>query len=144
MIRFSDISGNPVLSTATATTVGRVAAPVIDPKQRKVVAFRVRKSKGAGDLLLWSGMTALGPDAVTVDSQERLTDPPAELKDRSSGKLDVIGRRVLTETGRDLGPVKDVEFDQADGTVTSLVLKSQFVAGDRLLGIGHYAVVVAS
>jgi sporulation protein YlmC with PRC-barrel domain len=142
VIRFSDISGNPVMDTSTATSVGKVQAPIVDPALQKVVAFRVRKSKGPGDVLLWDAMVGLGPDALTVDSAERLADPPAELKDRSKGKLDVIGRTVLTDQGHDLGKVKDVEFDPADGRVTSLILKEAFVAGERLLGIGHYAVVV--
>ncbi len=143
MIRFSDISGHPVLDTSTATTVGKVAAPIVDPVERKVVGFRVKKSKGPGDVVLWSALTGLGPDALTVDSAEKLTDPPAELKTRSESKLDVLGRDVLTDHGHALGKVKDLEFDPDDGgRVTSLILKDSFVNGDRLLGIGGFAVIV--
>jgi sporulation protein YlmC with PRC-barrel domain len=143
MIRFSDISGHKVLDTSSATTVGKVAAPIIDPVERKVVGFRVKKSKGPGDVVLWSGLSGLGPDALTVDSAERLADPPAELKTRASGKLDVLGRNVLTDQGRSLGKVKDLEFDPDDGgRVTSLILKDSFVNGDRLIGIGSFAVIV--
>ena len=142
MIRFSDISGNPVMDTSTATTVGKIAALVVDPVSQRVVAFRIKRSKGPGDVLLWDAVAGLGPDAITVDSAERLADPPADLKDRSSKHLDLIGRDVLTENGHALGAVKDVEFDPATGAVTSLMLKDSFVDGDRLLGIGRYAVVV--
>jgi sporulation protein YlmC with PRC-barrel domain len=142
MIRFSDISGNPVMDTSTATTVGKVKAPVVDPVIQRVVGFRVSKSKGEGDFVLWEGLAGLGPDALTVDSADRLADPPAELKDRAGSKLDLLGRRVLTENGHDLGKVRDVEFDPADGRVTSLMLKDAFVDGARLLGIGSFAVVV--
>ena len=142
MIRFSDISGNPVMDTSTATTVGKIAAPVVDPVSQRVVAFRIKRSKGPGDVLLWDAVAGLGPDAITVESAERLADPPAELKDRSSKHLDLIGRDVLTENGHALGAVKDVEFDPGTGAVTSLLLKDSFVDGDRLLGIGRYAVVV--
>ncbi len=45
MIRFSDISGNPVMDTSTATTVGKVQAPIIDPVTQQVIGFRVKKSK---------------------------------------------------------------------------------------------------
>ncbi|GLY26724.1 PRC-barrel domain-containing protein [Kineosporia sp. NBRC 101731] len=142
MIRFSDISGNPVMDTSTATTVGRVEAPIIDPVARKVVGFRIRKSAGPGSVLLWGALAGLGPDALTVNSVERLAAPPDELKSRSGKKLDVLKRRVLTEHGHPLGKVKDIEFDPADGRVTSLMLKDSFVDGGRLLGIGQYAVVV--
>jgi sporulation protein YlmC with PRC-barrel domain len=143
MIRFSDISGNPVMDTATATAVGKVQAPIVDPVVQRVVGFRVKKSKGPGDVVLWGGLAGLGPDALTVDSAQRLAAAPKELEQRASSKLDLLGRTVLTEHGHDLGKVRDVEFDPADGRVTSLILKEAFVDGERLLGIGSYAVVVS-
>ena len=143
MIRFSDISGNPVMDTSTATTIGRIEAPILDPVSRRLVGFRVKKSKGPGDVLLWGSLAGLGPDAVTVSSADQVADAPEELKDRSGKKLDVLKRQVLTEHGHPLGKVKDVEFDPADGRVTSLLLKDSFIDGGRLLGIGKYAVVVA-
>ena len=142
MIRFSDISGNPVMDTSTATTVGKVQAPIVDPVTQRIVGFRVKRSKGPGDVVLWEGLAGLGPDALTVDSAERLSEAPAEWKARASSKLDLLGRIVLTEHGHDLGKVRDVEFDPANGRVTSLMLKDAFVDGERLLGIGSYAVVV--
>jgi sporulation protein YlmC with PRC-barrel domain len=142
MIRFSDINGNPVMDTSTATSIGKVAAPVVDPVTQRVVAFRIRRSKGPGDVLLWESVAGLGPDAITVSSAESLADPPEDLADRSGKRLDLIGRQVLTERGHRLGVVKDLEFDPATGNVTSLMLKDRHVDGDRLLGIGSYAVVV--
>jgi len=142
MIRFSDIAGNPVMDNSTATSAGKVAAPIVDPVTQRVIGFRVKKSKGPGDVLLWDAIAGLGPDALTVESAERVTDPPKDLKDRASRKLDLIGRAVLTEHGHALGKVRDIEFDPSNGQVTSLMLKDAFVDGERLLGIGNYAVVV--
>jgi sporulation protein YlmC with PRC-barrel domain len=142
VIRFSDIDGNPVLSTGSAVTVGRIETVVVDPASRRVVGFGVKKSKGPGNTLTWEGITAIGPDAVTVDSEERLADPPEELKRLATIDLDLIGHRVLTDHGRDLGKVKDVEFDPADGRVVTVMVKDEFVEGERLIGIGGYAVVV--
>jgi sporulation protein YlmC with PRC-barrel domain len=143
MIRFSDIAGHPVMDTSTATTVAKVQAPIVDPVLQRVVGFRVRKSKGPGDVVLWSALVGLGPDALTVDSTERIAAAPKELKERAGRKFDLLGRTVLTEHGHDLGKVRDVEFDPEDGQVTTLLLKDSFVAGERLLGIGSFAVVVS-
>jgi sporulation protein YlmC with PRC-barrel domain len=142
MIRFSDIAGHPVMDTSTATSIGRIAAPVVDPVAQRVVAFRVKRSKGPGDVLLWDSIAGMGPDAITVGSADRLIDPPEELQARTGKKLDLIGRLVLTEHGHALGVVKDLEFDPASGAVTSVLLKDRHVDGARLLGIGSYAVVV--
>ncbi len=76
MIRFSDIAGNPVMDTSTATTAGRIEAPIIDPATHRIVGFRVKKSQGPGDVLLWSALTGIGPDAVTVPSAQQVADPP--------------------------------------------------------------------
>jgi sporulation protein YlmC with PRC-barrel domain len=142
VIRFSDIAGNPVVNTTSAVTIGKVGTLVVDPAERRVVALGVRKSKGPGDTLLWDGITAIGPDAVTVDSDDKLADAPAELAKRLPLDVRIVGHRVLTDHGRDLGQVRDVEFDPADGRVVTLMLRDAYVDGDRLLGIGSYAVVV--
>ena len=142
MIRFSDIDGNPVMSTASATTVAKVHRVLVDPRARRVVALGVKKSKGPGETLAWESITAIGPDAVTVPSEDSLTDPTRELKERTDVDVELIGHRVLTDHGRDLGKVKDLEFDPADGRVVTLMVKDAYVEGERLLGIGPYAVVV--
>jgi sporulation protein YlmC with PRC-barrel domain len=142
VIRFSDIVDNPVMNTASALTVGRVGSLVVDPAARRVVAIGVRKSKGPGDTLPWDGITAIGPDAVTVDSEQRIADAPGELRRQVSLGEKLIGHRVLDDHGRELGHVRDVEFDPRDGSVVTLILKDAYVDGARLLGLGSYAVVV--
>lgn len=144
MIRFSDISGNPVMDTSTATSVGKVQAPLVDPITQRVFGFRVKRSKGPGDVVLWEALSGLGPDALTVDSVQRVAKPPEQWRQRAGGRLDLIGRIVLTEHGHELGKVRDVEFDPSDGRLTSLILREEFVQGDRLLGIGSHAVVVSA
>ncbi|HVL93803.1 MAG TPA: PRC-barrel domain-containing protein, partial [Acidimicrobiales bacterium] len=61
---------------------------------------------------------------------------------RRAGGVDLPGRRVLTERGRELGAVADVEFDPATGAVTAVLVGQTTVAGDRLIGLGSYALVV--
>jgi sporulation protein YlmC with PRC-barrel domain len=142
VIRFSDIADNPVLDTTSALTVGRVGSLVVDPAARRVVALGVRRSKGPGDTLPWDGITAIGPDAVTVDSAERIAAAPGELRRQASLGERLVGHRVLDDHGRELGHVRDVEFDPQDGTVVTLILKDAYVDGARLVGLGSYAVVV--
>lgn len=54
----------------------------------------------------------------------------------------LLGKRVLTVAGDEIGSTGDVEFDSATGEITHLHLKDQHVAGARLRGVGSYAVVV--
>jgi hypothetical protein len=54
----------------------------------------------------------------------------------------LLGKRVLSTGGDDLGKVDDVEFDPGTGTITALLLPGGEVAGIRLVGVGSYAVVL--
>ena len=54
----------------------------------------------------------------------------------------LLGKRVLTTFGEDLGPVTDVDFDPDSGAVISLVLAGGDISGNRLIGIGSYAAIV--
>ncbi len=142
-MRFTEVIGRSVVSTSAAVAVGKVKSLVVDPKSAQVVAVLLKKTEGDGELLLWSELTAFGPDAVTVAeaSAIRVEDPSV---DNLLGKdHELKSKRVLTEDGFELGKVVDVEFDPDTGTVIALLLTDESVAGDRLLGVGSYAVIVA-
>jgi sporulation protein YlmC with PRC-barrel domain len=140
-MRFSEATGRQVVSTSTAVTVGRVDDFVIDPRSRAVVALTVKKTAG-GDTVRWSDLTAFGTDAVTVSGAERITEAGPEIAALSGKDHRVMGKRVLTTAGDDIGKVDDVEFDPESGTITALILASGDVAGVRLVGVGSYATVV--
>jgi len=62
----------------------------------------------------------------------------------ADGELDVLDKRVLTDTGDELGAVEDVEFNPMDGHLQQLTMDGRTLTPDRLLGIGSYAVMVTS
>lgn len=142
---FSDADGRKVVSTANAETIGKVHDYVVDPQGPRVAALLLKKTdKGLGDVLRWGDIVAFGTDAVTIEGVEKISeaggDDLAPLLDKRNH---LHKKRVLSVLGDELGTVKDIDFDPATGTVTSLVLddKSE-VPGSRLVGVGSYAVVV--
>ncbi len=138
---FSEASGRKVVSTSTAQTVGQIADFVIDPQTQSLVAITVKKADH-GDTLLWPSITAFGVDAVTVAGAEVIVDANDVVKALSGKDHRLVGRRVLTTTGEDLGTVDDVDFDPETGRLMTLTLGSAAIAGERLIGIGSYAAVV--
>ena len=142
---FSKAKRHKVVSSSTAATVGRVSGFVVDPTTRAVVAVSLKKTE-AGDHLRWGDITAFGEDAVTVTDEARIGDGGPEVQALAGKDHKVLGKRVLTSGGDELGKVDDVDFDPVTGTITSIVLgkgaKGGDVAGTRLLGVGSYAVVV--
>jgi len=138
---FSEASGRKVVSTATAETVGQIAEFVIDPQSHTVIALTLKKAD-RGDTVLWGNLTAFGADAVTVSDVEMISEANDAVADLSGKAQRVLGKRVLTTGGEDLGQVADVDFDPDTGVITALTLPSGPIAGERLIGIGSYAAVV--
>jgi sporulation protein YlmC with PRC-barrel domain len=140
-VRFSEAMGRKVVSLGTAETVGTLGEFVIDPSSRRVVALGISKSK-TGDALRWDSIESFGPDAVTVQDANRITDGDADVARLGGKDHHVIGKRVLATSGDELGQLDDVDFDAGSGMLTALLLAGREIQADRLVGVGSYAVVV--
>jgi sporulation protein YlmC with PRC-barrel domain len=141
-MRFSEAKNRKVISTTGATTVGKLQSFVVDPRGAHVVALTLKKTEGDGDTLVWSSITSFGRDAVTVESADLITQAEGDLIVLSDKQHRVLGKRVLSERGDELGKVKDVEFDPDNGAVRSLITDTEEIAGARMVGLGTYALVV--
>lgn len=133
-MRASEAKGHQVVSTTDAATLGRVDLMLVDPATARVVAVTLTKTSGGRDILRWEDISSWGPDAVTVASADPLTD--------KAGGVDVLGARMLEETGDELGRTTDFEFDPADGSVQTLFAEDAEIRGDRMLALGSYALIV--
>ena len=144
---FSQAKGHKVVSSSTAATVGKVSSFVVSPVTRSVVAVKLKKTE-SGDFLRWSDLAAFGEDAVTVSEASRIGDGGPDVQALAGKAHAILGKRVLTSGGDELGKVHDVDFDPATGALTTLLLTTAVkgqtvdVEASRLLGIGSYAVVV--
>jgi uncharacterized protein YrrD len=141
---FSQARKRDVVNTATATRVARVDGFVVLPGPARVALLRLGKVSGAGTLLAWDDLQGFGPDAVTVATDAVIRPARDALEQRAEDNdLEILGKRVLTERGMELGAVTDVDFDLETGAVITLITKTETIAGERLIGLGGYAVVVS-
>ncbi len=147
MTSFEDARGRKVVDLASAETVGKVKDFVVDPATRSVVALVLKKAK-TGDSLTWTDLAGFGPDAVTVQGVDKITAATGPVSALLGKDHQLMGKRVLSTDGVELGQVADVEFDPDNGAVTSVLLEDGppgspgSVEGARLLGVGSWAVVV--
>lgn len=143
-MRLKAARGTKVVNLADAETVGTVDGYVIDPARHAIVALRLGKVGDDRRFLSWTALQAFGPDAVTVGGTDRLRPVADDLEKRAASKdLQVVGKLVLSQSGNALGKVEDVEFDPESGAIVTFLLDdASAVSGDRLLGVGSYAVVV--
>ena len=114
LLRGSELSTMPVVSIASGEDLAEVRDVVFDPDDHSLVGFTLNKRGWlAGrrkERLVAAAVRAIGRDAVMVDDDDALverSDAPTELADPTRDRS-VIGNRVLTDGGTDLGVVLDV------------------------------------
>jgi len=142
-VLFTEARQRQVVTTSDEEAVGRIDRFVVHPDEQRVGSFRLDNVADMQRYLSYRNIEDFGDEQVTVSHAKvlRLPDGPREEKIRRD--YGMLGKRILTDTGHELGKVVDVAFDPGDGSITAIVLEDGEVAGDRLLGVGPYAVVVA-
>lgn len=140
---WSDIKGRKVVSTASAERVGKVKEIVVDGVAHQVAGFVLKRTQ-SGSVLPWADVQGLGADALTVASGEVVVDADERVDALRDKRDTVLGKRVLSVLGDELGTVKDLDVEPSTGTVVSLVLERRSVPGTDVRGVGSYAVVVAA
>lgn len=141
---FREAHGRKVVSRATAEALGELSHMVVDSSRRHVSAVVVSKGKKHAFVVDWEHISGFGPDAVMVESEDTLR-PPADDHEQETvdGKLELVGKRVLSERGNEHGSITDVEFDPDSGDIGSLLVGEERIPPTDLLGVGSYAAVLA-
>jgi uncharacterized protein YrrD len=139
---FQRSAGRKVLSRSSAKELGAVSHLLVDARQRRIAAILIGRGKKA-QIVEWAQLSGFGPDAVMVVDEGALR-PPADDRERAAagGKLELVGKRVLSERGNELGELDDVTFDPETGTLEELLIDARRVQAGSLLGCGSYAAVL--
>lgn len=142
MMLLSQVLGHPVISAEDARPAGEVAGLGIDPRTRRITELYLRGTK-SGDTVPWTRVRGMGPDAVIIDTgADTAGAGHGGSHDRAHRRL--LGKRVLTEYGEDIGTLSEVTFDPDTGSVVDLYIGREQVPGSRLLGLGPYALVLGA
>jgi sporulation protein YlmC with PRC-barrel domain len=142
--RLTNALGRKVVSRTTAEELGDLVQIVIDVKRRQVTSLVVGKGRKAL-LVDWEQISGFGPDAVMVADDDALHPPRDDHEEAAAdGKLELIGKRTLSDAGNALGEISDVIFDTDSGAVETLVIGDRELPAKSLLGVGSYAAVVTA
>ncbi|WP_037628712.1 PRC-barrel domain-containing protein [Streptomyces aureus] len=130
----SEISKRPVV-TLGGEAVARVKDVVLDGHTGRISGFTLSGlrllSGPRRQALPWEAVAGLGPHAVMIQDETALKDRDevADLAEAAEGN--VLGARVLTDTGMDLGQVTDVVVEV---TASQAVVAGYEVAPTETLG----------
>ena len=139
---FRQAARRKVISRASAQELGAVAHLLVDASRHQITAVIIGRGKKA-HLVDWSALSGFGPDAVMVRDEAALRSPADEReRDATDGKLELVGKRTLTERGNELGTLDDVTFDAETGALQTLLVGNREIPAGSLLGSGTYAAVL--
>jgi len=140
--RFTAVPGRKIVSRTSAEKLGNLAYLVVDVKRRQVASLVVGKGRKAL-VVDWDQVSGFGPDAVMVADESALHPPIGDREHAAAGgKLELAGKRALSDMGNDLGTVTDVVFDPGTGALETLVLGDRDTLAASLLAVGSFAVIV--
>lgn len=114
VMRAGDLIGLPVVSIASGEDVAEVRDVVYDASQHRLLGFTLNK-RGAlagrlKDALAAGSVAAIGSAAVMVADESKISasESGSDVLDGSGEATSVVGNRVLSADGNDLGEVVGV------------------------------------
>lgn len=142
-MKMSDAHGRRVVSRQSAEEIGDLKHVVVDATSSRVTALHVTGRKKSGRVVDWDSVVGFGPDAIVVTGEDALRAPEGDHEQLAvAGKLDLIGRRVLSNAGDEIGMLTDVEFDEVSGSLQSLLVGESSHDASRLMAVGPYSLIV--
>jgi len=125
MIKGSQLAGRAVIDMEAAERLGKIKEIIVQRDGERVAGFVVVHGEtlvgtaGKRWMIPASAVHSIGPDAVTVRGSAM--QQPAEL-DNLPRMSDIIGHKMVTQSGRLLGVIDDVLINRADGTIVGFVV----------------------
>jgi len=125
MIKGSQLLGRAVIDMEAAERLGKIKEIIVQRDGERVAGFIVVHgetivgSGGQRRMIPASAVYSIGPDAMTVrgSSLQEL----AEL-DNLPRMSDIIGHKMITQSGRLLGLIDDMLINRADGSIVGFVV----------------------
>jgi uncharacterized protein YrrD len=125
MIKGSQLIGRAVIDMEAAERLGKIKEIIVQRDGERVAGFIVVHgetivgSGGKRRMIPASAVYAIGPDAMTVRGSS--IQELAEL-DNLPRMSDIIGHKMITQSGRLLGVIDDMLINRADGTIVGFVV----------------------
>jgi len=125
MIKGSQLLGRAVIDMEAAERLGKIKEIIVQRDGERVAGFMVVHGEtivgtgGKRRMIPASAVYSIGPDAMTVRGS--VVRELAEL-DNLPRMSDIIGRKMLTRSGRLLGLIDDMLINGADGTIVGFIV----------------------
>jgi uncharacterized protein YrrD len=125
MIRANELVGRAVVDMDAAERLGHIKEIIVDREGHHVAGFVVARGEsifggGTRRTIPASALHVIGPDAITIRGSA-IKQNPDDLKSLPRVS-DIIGRKMVTQSGRLLGSIGDVLIEREDGEIIGFAL----------------------
>lgn len=134
MRKITDMLSKEVVSVAEGEILGIVTNGYTDEKLARVRGFKVSREESDEPRALPIRRLLGEGEALTVTAESALKG----LTDRECP----LGVKVFDSTGKYLGLLRDVLFDEGDGTVTSLAVGEDEISASSVIRFGRNALLL--
>ena len=125
MIKGSQLVGRAVIDMEAAERLGKIKEIIVQRDGERVAGFVVVHGEtlvgtaGKRRMIPASAVHSIGPDAMTVrgSAMQELVE-----LDNLPRMSDIIGHKMVTQSGRLLGVIDDVLINRGDGTIVGFVV----------------------
>jgi len=125
MIKGSQLVGRAVIDMEAAERLGKIKEIIVQRDGERVAGFVVVHGEtlvgtaGKRRMIPASAVHSIGPDAMTVRGSAMQDVVELDNLPRMS---DIIGHKMVTQSGRLLGVIDDVLINRGDGTIVGFVV----------------------
>lgn len=116
-----DIIGKPVVTMADGKRLEKVRDIVFDEESHQMLGLLVAGSGllGKEQFIPFMNIHSIGSDAVIISKEEDIRPLSSDEKvlNAVNNQKPLKNKKVLTESGKDLGTIADICFDETSGTV---------------------------
>lgn len=138
-VSFSQLIGHPLIDITEGRKIGKVRDVLLDEQRRVVRAFSTKGGLLHGPTYVPAMKATIGVDAVTFQ--------PGAMEGQDTSWLDslpkaseILGRRVLTDTGKLIGTVDNLRLDPHNSTLLALELKPEQSGALHRLGSARWLI----
>lgn len=137
MYKGQEIIDLPVINLETGKEIGNVKDVVFDPNQEAITGLIINGGSWlqGNRMVCYEKLHGIGEDAVTIEDDSALAEPD-EIKECLNGADgNVIGAKVVTNDGKELGNIEDIVLNSNSGEIDSYEI-TDGVVQDILEGRG--------
>lgn len=158
MTKGKHIIGKTIITLDTGEIIDKVQDVIFDSQNNKIMAFLVDEGgmMKSARVLPFENVKIIGEDSITVESKNAVLNAEQvnSIQEFVASNNILIGTKVMTEDGKNLGKINDVVFDEMTGMIegyevtggmfADAVSGSSFLPSPKTINIGRDVAFVPS